>query len=54
MRALPRRSWEDDQLWYAGVVREYCEAAQLHTVVYDDGDQRDEPLNFDGEVGYVM
>jgi hypothetical protein len=40
--------WEADRVWYQGVVKDYDCAAELHTVCYDDGDQRDEPLNFKG------
>ena len=40
--------WESDRVWYQGVVKDYDRAGELHTVCYDDGDQRDEPLNFKG------
>ena len=40
--------WVGDRAWYEGVVKDYDCAAELHTVCYDDGDQRDEPLNFKG------
>ena len=42
--------WENDKEWYAGTVMEYSAATNMHTVVYDDGDQREEPLNFPEKV----
>eukprot|EP00964_Phaeocystis_antarctica_P112487 scaffold76635_cov63-Phaeocystis_antarctica.AAC.1 len=38
--------WEDDQVWYLGVVKDYNRVTELHFVQFDDGDQREEPLNF--------
>jgi hypothetical protein len=38
--------WEDDQVWYLGVVKDYNTCTELHMVQFDDGDQREEPLNF--------
>lgn len=38
--------WEEDEppAWFAGTVRAFNRVTQRHTVVYDDGDQRDEAL----------
>ena len=46
--------WELDDLWYKGEVRSYSTATQLHLVVYDDGDRRGEPLNFEGLVKWEL
>ena len=37
--------WMGDRRWYRGVVRVYSELTGHHLVQYDDGEQRDEPLN---------
>ena len=37
--------WEDDHCWYGGTVRAFDVISGSHTVVYDDGDQREELLN---------
>jgi len=51
--ALPRGTrisvyWEGDDKWFSGEVREFNEATEMHTVVYDDGDQRPEFLSKPG------
>jgi len=33
-------------VWYLGVVKDYNTCTELHMVQFDDGDQREEPLNF--------
>ena len=33
-------------MWYLGVVKDYNTCTELHMVQFDDGDQREEPLNF--------
>ena len=37
--------WEDDATWFKGVVKDYNPVENEHCVLYDDGDQRGEPLN---------
>ena len=37
----------DDGMWYGGRVMEFDPVSGGHTVVYDDDDQRSEPLNSD-------
>ena len=46
--------WEDDQVWYSGVVKDYNRLTELHMVQFDDGDQREEPLNFPDEVTWEL
>ena len=46
--------WEDDQVWYSGVVKDYNRLTELHVVQFDDGDQREEPLNFPDEVTWEL
>ena len=46
--------WEWNRVWYPGVVKDYAPAGELHTVCYDDGDQRDEPLNFNGAIQWEL
>jgi len=36
--------WEGEQKWFSGTIAEYSEVEETHLVVYDDGDQRSEPL----------
>ena len=36
--------WEDDHVFFEGTVSAYDSATQKHTIVYDDGDQQNEPL----------
>jgi hypothetical protein len=37
--------WDDDRAWYVGTVKEFDRVSGWHTVAYDDGEQRSEPLN---------
>ena len=37
--------WEGDKRWYTGCVRQYDAANDLHTILYQDGEQQGEPLN---------
>ena len=36
--------WESERRWYKGVVKEFDPVSQLHTVLYDDGEQQHEAL----------
>ena len=43
--------WPEEERWYTAVVRDYSQATELHTLVYDeDGDQRNHDLNVPGAV----
>ena len=46
--------WEDNCEWFDGVIKDYDVVTELHMVRYDDGDQREEPLNFEGAVQWKM
>ena len=37
--------WAADALWFSGTVKDFDRVSGWHTVSYDDGDQRTEPLN---------
>jgi hypothetical protein len=49
-RLLGRRVrvyWAPEETWYSGKIREYNSVTSMHTVLYDDGDLRHEPLQSD-------
>jgi hypothetical protein len=37
--------WDEDRAWYRGTIKEFDRVSGWHTVAYDDGEQRNEPLN---------
>ena len=37
--------WQGDQKFYVGRIVEFDVANDMHGIVYDDGEQRGEPLN---------
>ena len=31
--------WPDDDVWYEGFVKHFCEESNKYTIVYDDGEK---------------
>ena len=46
--------WEEDKVWYSGLVKDYNEVTEMHLIIFDDGEQKEEPLNFPGAVMWEL